>query len=328
VSPYALAIHGGAGALALGRVPPDRLAEMRRDLSAALEQGIAVLERGGCALDAVVSAVSVLEDSRVFNAARGAVLRCDGSVRLDASVMSGKDRSAGGVTLVRTVRNPVRLARAVLERGREVLLAGADADRLALELGLATEPSSYFVMDYRLEQKRRLDAGRNDREAARSFSDGGAGAPDEPGLEGQTVGAVALDASGHLAAATSTGGVTNAEPGRIGDSPIVGAGTWASDESCAVSGTGAGEFFIRSAFAHEVHGRMAWAGSSLELATRAALDQVVALGGHGGCVAIDRAGHLVAPFTTLAMPRAYQSRGGEPHVYVLEPCVAAGGAGR
>jgi L-asparaginase / beta-aspartyl-peptidase len=327
VSPYALAIHGGAGALALGRVPSDRLAEMHRDLSAALEQGIAVLERGGGALDAVVCAVGVLEDSRVFNAARGAVLRRDGGVRLDASVMSGKDRSAGAVTLVRTVRNPVHLARAVLERGREVLLAGADADRLALELGLATEPASYFVMDYRLEQKRRLDAAASEREGTRTSSDRGVTGPGDPDQEGQTVGAVALDAHGHLAAATSTGGVTNAEPGRIGDSPIVGAGTWASDESCAVSGTGAGEFFIRSAFAHEVHGRMVWAGSSLELATRAALDQVVALGGHGGCVAIDRAGNLVAPFTTLAMPRAYQSRGGEPHVYVLEPRAAGRGTG-
>lgn len=324
MSPYALAIHGGAGALSLGRVPPERLTEMRRDLSAALELGIGVLERGGCALDAVVCAVSVLEDSQVFNAARGAVLRRDGSVRLDASVMSGKDRRAGGVTLVRTVRHPVRLARAVLERGREVLLAGADADRLALELGLATEPPAYFVLDYRLEQKQRLDAAARALGGTRSSGDGAVGSPGDPTEteEGQTVGAVALDVDGHLAAATSTGGVTNAEPGRIGDSPIVGAGTWASDESCAVSATGAGELFIRAAFAHEVHGRMAWAGSSLELATRAALEQVVALGGHGGCVAVDRTGKLVAPFTTLAMPRAYQARGGEPHVYVLEPCAA------
>jgi isoaspartyl peptidase/L-asparaginase-like protein (Ntn-hydrolase superfamily) len=178
-------------------------------------------------------------------------------------------------------------------------------------------------MDYRVEQKQRLDAAARVLGGTRSSSDRAVGTPGDPSeTEGQTVGAVALDVDGHLAAATSTGGVTNAELGRIGDSPIVGAGTWASDESCAVSGTGAGEFFLRTAFAHEVHGRMAWSGASLEVATRAALEQVVALGGHGGCVAVDRGGHLVAPFTTLAMPRAYQSRGGEPHVYVLEPCAA------
>lgn len=136
--------------------------------------------------------------------------------------------------------------------------------------------------------------------------------------QGQTVGAVALDTDGQLAAATSTGGMTNAELWRVGDSPIIGAGTWASNQTCAVSATGSGEFFIRAAFAHEVHARIAWAGETLDAATRAALDGVVRLGGQGGCVAIDREGRLVAPFTTLAMPRAYLCRTGERHVYVLE----------
>ena len=290
---------------------------MRIDLERALEQGLRVLARRGSAIDAVVAAVGVLEDSQVFNAGRGAVLRRDGSVCMDASVMFGQARQAGAVSLVRTPRNPVQLARAVLDRGREVLLAGPDADRLAIELGLATEPPEYFVTDYRARQLARL-VDRSRMELDHDVSDGRGRIREDGPEEGQTVGAVALDAHGHLAAATSTGGMTNAEVGRVGDSPILGAGTWASDETCAVSATGAGEFFIRSAFAHDVHARLAWAGVNLDTATRQALDEVVRLGGHGGCVAIDREGNVAAPFTTLAMPRAYQLRSGERHVFVLE----------
>jgi beta-aspartyl-peptidase (threonine type) len=216
----------------------------------------------------------------------------------------------------------VQLARAVLERGREVLLTGSDADRLATELGLATEPPEYFVTDYRVRQLAGL-ADRTRMELDHDTAEGPGGPPDDDVEEGQTVGAVALDAHGHLAAATSTGGMTNAEVGRVGDSPIVGAGTWASDETCAVSATGAGEYFIRSAFAHDVHARLAWAGVSLDTATRQALDEVVRLGGHGGCVAIDHAGNVATPFTTLAMPRAYQLLSGERRVCVLEPMPGA-----
>ncbi len=314
-----MAIHGGAGALSLTRVPEERIEEMRRDLGVALDRGLAVLAQGGSALDAVVSAVCVLEDSRVFNAGRGAVLRRDRTARLDASVMSGEDRRAGAVCLVRAAQNPVLLARAVLGRGREVLLAGEDADRLALELGLVIQPPEYFVTDYRARQLQRL-VEREQMALDHGNVEADPSAGSEPsGEEGQTVGAVALDARGHLAAATSTGGMTNAAPGRVGDSPILGAGTWAHDGTCAVSATGAGEFFIRAAFAHEVHSRLMWRGDGIERATRGALDLVVEMGGHGGCVAIDASGHVVAPFTTLAMPRAYGRAGGERHVYVLEP---------
>jgi beta-aspartyl-peptidase (threonine type) len=271
---------------------------MRRDLALALESGASVLERGGPALEAVVAAVQVLEDSRVFNAARGAVLRRDGSARLDASVMCGATQRAAGVCLVRRVQNPVRLARALLEREQEVLLCGDEADQLAAQLGLPLQPPEYFITDYRREQLARLH---------------------ERAEEGQTVGAVALDAAGHLAAATSTGGTTNARVGRIGDSPILGAGTWASDQSCAVSATGAGEYFLRAAFAHDVHARRLWQGTSLEAAARAALANVARLGGHGGCVAIDQQGNIAAPFDTLAMPRAWLDRSGQRQVWVLEP---------
>jgi beta-aspartyl-peptidase (threonine type) len=301
---YVLALHGGAGAFSAASIPGERVQEMRRDLGVALDRGSETLARGGSALDAVVEAVTVLEDSRVFNAARGAVLRQDGHVRLDASVMCGQSERVGAVGLLRSVQNPVRLARALLERQREVLLCGPDADELAIEFGLPTQPPEYFLTDYRLEQLARLQR--------RAPGNGGSGE------EGQTVGAVALDGAGHLAAATSTGGTTNARLGRVGDSPIPGAGTWANDATCAVSATGAGEFFLRAAFAHDVHARLAWQGVGLDAAARGALDTVVRLGGHGGCVAIDHAGHLSAPFTTLAMPRAFQRASGERQIWVLE----------
>ncbi|MEO8181952.1 MAG: isoaspartyl peptidase/L-asparaginase [Deltaproteobacteria bacterium] len=311
----ALALHGGAGAFSSARIPAARVEEMRRDLSAALDAGAALLSRGASALDAVVAAVSVLEDSRVFNAARGAVLRRDGSVRLDASVMCGATQRAGAVSLLRRVQNPVQLARALLEREQEVLLCGEEADELAGELGLAVRPPEYFITDYRRRQLVRL----LERSPAAVADASRAGAEDEPDEEeGQTVGAVALDRAGHLAAATSTGGTTNARVSRIGDSPVLGAGTWASDQSCAVSATGAGEFFLRVAFAHDVHARLTWQGVSLEQAARQALAHVVHLGGHGGCVAIDRDGNITLPFTTLAMPRAYQSAAGPRQVWVLE----------
>jgi isoaspartyl peptidase/L-asparaginase-like protein (Ntn-hydrolase superfamily) len=284
---------------------------MRRDLGRALDAGLDVLQRGGSALDAVVLAVSVLEDSWVFNAGRGAVLRRDGTARLDASVMQGADRRAGAVCLVTRARNPVRLARAVLERGQEVLLAGEDADRFALEAGLDTCPPEYFITDYRREQLVRLGQRGG---VALDHDDPPRGA-EEP--EGQTVGAVALDGNGHLAAATSTGGMTNALPGRVGDSPLVGAGTWASDDTVAVSATGSGEHFIRAAFAHEVHARMLWAKADLDAATRGALQVVAALGGQGGCVAVDRTGRVLAPFTTSAMPHAHANALGDRLVVVL-----------
>jgi L-asparaginase / beta-aspartyl-peptidase len=257
----------------------------------------------------------------VFNAARGAVLRRDGSARLDASAMCGATQRAGAVSLLRRVQNPVQLARAVLEREQEVLLCGDEADELAGELGLSLQPPEYFITDYRLRQLERLrqrshgaiaGASPADAEDARESD------AEDNEEEGQTVGAVALDQSGHLAAATSTGGTTNARVSRIGDSPVVGAGTWASDQSCAVSATGAGEFFLRAAFAHDVHARLLWQGLSLEQATRQALAHVVGLGGHGGCVAIDRNGNIAVPFTTLAMPRAVQSATGQRQVWVLE----------
>jgi L-asparaginase / beta-aspartyl-peptidase len=314
----ALALHGGAGAFSAERIPEERVAEMHRDLGRALEAGAALLERGGSALDAVVASVSVLEDSRVFNAARGAVLRRDGSVRLDASLMCGASARAGAVSLVRSVQNPIQLARAVLEREQEVLLSGDDADQLGRELGLPQQPLAYFVTDYRAEQLRRLQLRSPDAAADASRDGGESLLPRALEEEGQTVGAVALDRNGHLAAATSTGGTTNARMGRVGDSPILGAGTWADDATCAVSATGAGEFFLRAAFAHDLHARLAWQRVSLDTAAWGALANVARLGGHGGCVALDRQGNIATPFDTLAMPRATLDGSGQRRIRVLE----------
>jgi beta-aspartyl-peptidase (threonine type) len=293
---------------------------MERGLRLALGRGSEVLERGGSALDAAVAAVSTLEDEPSFNAGRGSVLRSDGGVRMDASVMLGEGQRAGAVSLVQTVQNPVQLARYVMERGREVLIMGADAEELARAAGLSIHAPGWFLTPHRTEQLERLRG----REAGMALDHDVPAMGGPSAEEGQTVGAVALDTRGHLAAATSTGGMTNASPGRVGDSPIIGAGTWASDETCAVSATGSGEFFIRAAFAHGVHCRMAWTGSDLQQATRSALDEVVRLGGHGGCVALDATGRICMPFTTLAMPRACRSVSGACEVYVLGGAPAPG----
>ena len=278
---------------------------MRRDLARALAAGVAVLERRGSALAAVVAAVVVLEDSVHFNAGRGSVLRSDGSVRMDSSLMCGRTRAAGAVAGVRYVQNPIRAAECVLLDGRHVLRAGEHADRFAREQQLPTQPAEYFVTPYRLAQWERAHA-RGAIQLDHMLDDRG------------TVGAVALDMDGHLAAATSTGGLTNADPGRVGDSPIIGAGTWAHDDTCAISATGSGEYFIRSAFAHAVHGHWLRSSGDLAASTALALGEVQTLGGAGGCIAVDRNGQLATPFSTPHMPRAFQRAGGAATVIVFD----------
>lgn len=246
----------------------------------ALAAGMAVLANGGSALDAVQIAVTTMEDSGVLNAGKGAVRDADGNVLLDAMLMNGSTAQIGSVAGVQRVRNPIALARAVLDRTSHVLLIGSGAEHLADRHGLTRVGDDYF----------------------------GAPPPDQPLAHG-TVGAVALDHTGHLAAATSTGGTTAKLPGRVGDSPLAGAGTWA-DEACAVSATGVGEFFIRCGFAH----RVAWAvaaGSTVEDAAVAALQRVTALGGWGGTIALSSDGSLTMPYTGAGMWRAYQRLTGE-----------------
>jgi isoaspartyl peptidase/L-asparaginase-like protein (Ntn-hydrolase superfamily) len=283
-----LAVHGGAGNPRPELLAPERLLRCRAGLAAALRAGWAVLVDGGAALDATEAAVVVLEDDEEFNAGRGAVLNAEGEVETDAGVVDGDGRRAGAVGALRGIRNPVRAARAVLEHSPHVLLVGEAAAAFARAHGCEEAPADWFVTP-----RRRLDWER---------------------AHG-TVGAVALDAEGHLAAATSTGGVADKAPGRVGDTPVIGAGTWADDTTCAVSATGLGEALLRAVFGHRVHGLVA-EGRSLLDACESALADVVALGGRAGCCAVDRFGRVALPHTTDVMYRGWIDAGGRPHVAV------------
>jgi beta-aspartyl-peptidase (threonine type) len=295
--PTALVIHGGAGVIERDKLGVEDERAIRADLDVALDAGHAVLARGGSALDAVEAAVRALEDSPRFNAGHGAVFDADGRHELDASVMEGHTRRAGAVAGVTTIRNPVSLARAVMEHSPHVMLIGAGAEAFAGTRGdIEQVPNTYFDTAHR---RRELEQAQ-----ARERADGDA-ADNLKGKYFGTVGAVALDADGHIATATSTGGMTNKRWGRVGDTPLVGAGTWA-DERCGVSGTGWGEFFIRCAVAHDIAARMAYRADSLQAATDAViLGAVPELGGDGGAIALDRDGNVVMAFNTSGMYRGW-----------------------
>lgn len=308
-----LALHGGAGDLAAGgEAQPLHRAELRR----IAESGRHLLRDGASALDAVETMVQLLEECPLFNAGVGAVLNRDGLPELDAAIMNGSDRSCGAVTGVMRSKSPVRLARAVMEKSPHVLFMGAGADHLNRELGLEEVSPEYFITEERFHQLK--EAHRRgvivlDHDAAFAASDGAFIAPsaDADGGAFGTVGAVARDAQGNLAAATSTGGLTNKHPGRVGDTPIVGAGTWADNRSAAVSCTGTGECFIRACFGHNVHARMSYSGWALARACEEGLAEVQQMGGRGGCIAIDHAGNLALPFNSRVMYRAWMGADGE-----------------
>lgn len=292
----AIAIHGGAGTLSAADLTPESERAYRAGLERALRAGFSILEAGGASLDAVVAAVAALEDDPLFNAGRGAVLAANGQHELEASIMDGRGLRAGAVTGVRHVRNPIRLARLVMERSPHVILAGAGAEEFAKEQGLAPVANAYFTTERRrLELERMLRGGS---ESGRESLMG-------------TVGAVALDAHGDLAAATSTGGLTGKKWGRVGDSPIIGAGTYAANDSCAVSATGHGEFFIRATAAHEIASLVRYRGLGVrEAAHEVVMQQLVRLGGEGGVIAIGRDGSIAMPFNSEGMLRgAMDSRG-------------------
>jgi beta-aspartyl-peptidase (threonine type) len=298
----AVAIHGGAGRIERGRVAAARDAELRAALLRVLAAAHARLAAGAAALDVVQAAVTALEDDALFNAGRGAALTAEGRVELDAALMDGATRAAGAVACVRGVRNPIALAREVLSDGRHVLLVGEGAERFARERGVASAADAWLVTD---ERRAELASARASGRVSLDR--------DEPAASG-TVGAVARDARGHLAAATSTGGMTNQRPGRVGDSPILGAGVWADDASCAVSATGHGEAFLRAAFAHEVDAGVRLAGLALRAACERALARVAAQGGAGGCIALGPSGPPVLAFNTPGMVRGAAEAGGEPRV--------------
>jgi beta-aspartyl-peptidase (threonine type) len=296
---FGLAIHGGAGTLPRAEMSSEREAEYRAALSAALAAGFAVLEGGGSSLQAVTRAVVMLEDDPLFNAGHGAVFTLDGRNELDASIMNGATLEAGAVCGVTRIRNPIELARAVMEHSEYVFLSGAGAEEFAAARGFAFVGSDYFYTAARWRQLERIRDG-----------DGGV-SPLTISHVG-TVGAVALDARGTLAAATSTGGMTGKRFGRIGDTPLIGAGTYADDRSCAVSATGHGEMFIRAAVAHDICARMRFGARTLRQAVHeVVMEELPALGGEGGVIAIDRRGRIEMAFNSEGMFRASRVSGSD-----------------
>ena len=293
--PTALVIHGGAGVMDRDKLSAEDEAGIRAALDRALDAGNAVLMRHGSALDAVEAAILVLEESSYFNAGKGAVFDADGHHQLDASIMEGHTLRAGAVAGVKTVRNPIRLARAVMERSPHVMLAGDGAEAFADTLkDIERVPNTWFDTEHR---RRQLDDAKAKEKANAMHT--------VPGTYFGTVGAVALDRDGRIAAGTSTGGMTNKRWSRIGDSPVIGAGTWA-DNRCGVSGTGWGEFYIRAAVAHDICARVAYGGMALATAAHHVVNVVVpGLGGDGGAIALDVDGNIAMPFNTSGMYRGW-----------------------
>src|SRR5215510_4874651 len=295
-----LAIHGGAGTIERSKMTPEREREYRAGLERALTAGYEVLKRGGSSLDATEAAVRVLEDDPHFNAGRGSVFTSAGKNEMDASIMDGKTLRAGAVGTVQHIKNPVSLARLVMEKSPHVMLDCAGAEAFAKENGMELVDQKYFFTQERWDALQKMKAAEKQRAsgAGKSFiiTD-----QDRHG----TVGAVALDKDGNLAAATSTGGTTNKMPGRIGDTSVIGAGTYANNKTCAVSCTGDGEYFIRAAAAHDISALMEYRGMKLQEAAQTALNAVKQLGGTGGLIAIDKNGDIALPFNTNGMYRGY-----------------------
>ena len=288
---WALAIHGGAGVIERGDLTTEKETAYRAALLTAMDAGSAVLRRGGSSLDAVEAAIRVLEDDPLFNAGRGAVFTADGRNELDASIMDGATLKAGAVAGVTRTRNPISLARTVMEKSRHVMLAREGADQFSVEQGLEQVDPGYFRTEQRWQQL--LDWRRDNAKLL------------DPTHSRGTVGAVAIDVRGHVAAGTSTGGMTGKRWGRIGDSPVIGAGTYAADGTCAVSATGSGEFFIRTSAARQLCDRIAWRGDSVQAAAAATIADIGGIGGDGGVIAMDGKGRIAFAMNSSGMYRGW-----------------------
>src|SRR6202047_1116189 len=304
-----LVVHGGAGTMERGKMTPEREREYRAGIENALRTGWEILQRGGSALDATEAAVRVFEDNPLFNAGKGSVFNAAGVNEMDAAIMDGRTLRAGTVANLQHVKNPISLARLVMEKSPHVMMAGEGAETFAKERGVELVDAKYFFTQERWDALQRLKAaeksgGNGDKKFYLSDQD----------LHG-TVGAVALDRNGNLAAATSTGGKTGKLPGRIGDTPVIGAGTYANNATCAVSGTGDGEFFIMATAAHDVSAMMEYRRKTLQEASIAVIDKIGKLGGTGGMIAIDKGGNITLPFNTSGMYRGYVDANGE---FVIE----------
>src|ERR1700736_1793789 len=304
---FGIALHGGAGTLPRSEMNAEQEQFYRLGLERALSAGYSVLEGGGASLDAVTRAIVVLEDDPLFNAGRGSVFTIDGLNELDASIMDGSTLKAGAVCGLRHIKNPITLARTVMDQSDYVLLSGAGAEEFELEQGCELVPGSYFYTSARWQQLERIRLG-DPTLSALTISHVG------------TVGAVALDSRGRLAAGTSTGGMTGKRYNRVGDSPIIGAGTYADDRSCAVSATGHGEIFIRAAVAHDICARMRFGGRTLTQAVReVVLEELTKLRGEGGVIAIDAQGEIAMEFNSEGMFRASRRSGEEARIAIYRP---------
>ncbi|HEY7000563.1 MAG TPA: isoaspartyl peptidase/L-asparaginase [Candidatus Udaeobacter sp.] len=301
-----IAVHGGAGTIERSNMTPERERQYRAGLERALNAGYEILKRRGSSLDATEAAVRVLEDDPHFNAGKGSVFTSAGTNEMDAAIMDGKTLAAGAVATLKHIQNPISLARLVMEKSSHVMMDGEGAEAFAKENGIKLVDQKYFFTQERWDALQKIKAAEKNRST-------GAGKKflitdqDRHG----TVGAVALDQNGNLAAATSTGGTTNKWPGRIGDTPVIGAGTYANNATCAVSATGDGEYFIRATVARDVSALMEYRGMSLKDAAQAALDKVAKLGGTGGLIAIDHLGNITLPFNTAGMYRGYVDPNGK-----------------
>jgi beta-aspartyl-peptidase (threonine type) len=288
---WSLAVHGGAGVIERGSLTAEKEVAYRAALLTAMDAGSKVLRGGGSSLDAVEAVIRILEDDPLFNAGRGAVFTADGRNELDASIMDGATRKAGAVAGVTRTRNPISLARAVMDKSRHVMLAREGADRFSVEQGLTQVDPGFFRTEQRWQQL--LDWRRDNASSL------------DPTHSRGTVGAVAIDINGHLAAGTSTGGMTGKRWGRVGDSPLIGAGTYAADGNCAVSGTGSGEFFIRASAARQLCDRIAWRGDSVQAAAAATIADIGGIGGDGGVIAMDGKGQIAFAMNTSGMYRGW-----------------------
>jgi L-asparaginase / beta-aspartyl-peptidase len=301
---WSIAIHGGAGTLDPKAMTPEKRAAYEADLQRALDAGSKILAEGGAAMDAIKAAIIIMEDSPLFNAGKGAVLTWDGTAELDASIMDGRDRSAGAVAGVKTVRNPILLADTVRTQSDHVMLMGAGAEAFAVEKGFAVTPQDYFITPMRVQALERMKAEKlSALDVDHKFG---------------TVGAVALDQSGNMAAGTSTGGMTGKRWGRVGDAPIIGAGTYADNRACAVSATGWGEYFIRVGVAHEICSQLKMRGilGTQDIADSVMAD-VAALGGDGGVILVTPEGHAVFSFNTTGMYRGRATSAGVNEVAIF-----------
>jgi beta-aspartyl-peptidase (threonine type) len=306
---FSIAIHGGAGTLVKGMMTADLEAQYKSVLKAALDAGYAILENGGTSIDAAEKAVIILEDSHLYNAGKGAVFTADETHEMDASIMDGKSLNAGAVSLISGIKNPVSLAKDVMEKSEHVFLAGEGAMQFAKMNAYKIEKDTYFYDEFRHQQWLEIkdtDSFQLDHAAKKDSKFG-------------TVGAVACDQNGNIAAATSTGGMTNKKFGRVGDSPMIGAGNYANNKTCAISCTGSGEFFIRGVVAYDVACLIEHKEMSLEEASNEVIHKrILEIGGDGGLIAVDAKGNIAMPFNTEGMYRASKSSNGNEEVLIYK----------